>query len=328
MTQQAGMAQQAGMTQQAGRQHTVINGWFLGQRAAGSGQYLHHLLDALPQAAPGARWTLLAPPGAPEWRGPGVTVERPRLPRLPGALRKVWWEQVTVPRCAARLRADVLWVPYWAAPWQQPVPAVVTIHDLIPLLLPGYREGAAQRLYNALVSAGARRAAAVLAVSHAGARDIVAHLGIPGERVHVVHHGPNQEGRAPDAALAAQVRARYALPERYFLYLGGFDARKNLAAALAAYARYLERGGDPAVRFVVAGALPAVDTPFTPDPRRQANALGLGDAVQFCGWVEETDKPALYAGAVAYLFPSLYEGFGMMLLEAMQAGAPVITSSR
>jgi glycosyltransferase involved in cell wall biosynthesis len=80
------------------------------------------------------------------------------------------------------------------------------------------------------------------------------------------------------------------------------------------------------VRFVVAGALPAADTHFTPDPRGIAQALHLGDRVHFCGWVAEEDKPALYAGAVAYLFPSLYEGFGMMLLEAMQAGVPVITS--
>jgi glycosyltransferase involved in cell wall biosynthesis len=309
--------------------HVVVNGWFLGQETTGSGQYLHHLLAALPQVAPGTRWTVLAPAqGAlPAW--PGVQVRPLALPPLPGPLRKVWWEQVTVPRQARRLRADVLWVPYWAAPFRQPVPTVVTIHDLIPLLLPGYREGVAQRLYNALVGATARRAAAVIAVSHAGARDIAAHLDIPVDRIHVVHHGPNQEGAAPalDPALLAAVRARYHLPERYFLYLGGFDARKNVGTSLQAYRRYLDRGGDAAVKFVLAGRLPETDTPFAPDPRRMIADLGLSDQVVCCGWVEEADKPALYAMAQAFVFPSLYEGFGMMVLEAMQAGAPVITSA-
>jgi glycosyltransferase involved in cell wall biosynthesis len=116
------------------------------------------------------------------------------------------------------------------------------------------------------------------------------------------------------------------LPDRYFLYLGGYDARKNVATTLAAYARYLELGGDPSVKLVLAGQLPREDTLFTPDPRRQSAALGLGDAVLFPGPIDEIDKAALYAGATAFVFPSLYEGFGMMVLEAMAAGTPVITS--
>lgn len=317
-----------GMSPQSNSLHVAINGWFVGRQFAGSGQYLHHLVETLPLVAPEARWTLLAPPHAPDQAWPGVEVVRPHVPALPQSLLKLWWEQRTVPHAARRAGADVLWVPYWAAPWSRRVPCVVTIHDLIPLLLPGYREGVAQRLYNALVAATARRSAAVITVSHAAARDIVQHLGIPGERVRVIHHGPNQPGaHAGDADYLASVRLRYNLPERYFLYLGGFDLRKNVVRALAAYKRYLERGGDPAVKFVLAGALPRADTSFTPDPRRVAGELGLGEQVRYCGWVEEADKPALYALSLGFVFPSLYEGFGMMVLEAMQAGSPVITSA-
>jgi len=328
----------AGTTQRALR-HVVINGWFLGRHDAGSGQYLHHLLEALPHRAaeanpngPPTQWTVLVPHGTttaqPLAALPQVAVMPLTLPSLPGPLAKLWWEQVAVPRQARRLRADLLWVPYWASPLWRSVPTVVTVHDLIPLLLPGYREGVAQRLYNALVSASARRADAVITVSHAAARDIVAHLHVPASRVHVVHHGPNQPSLpARDDAHLAAVRARYNLPDRYFLYLGGFDARKNVGVALAAYKRYLELGGDAGVRFVVAGRLPAADTPFAPDPRPVAAALGLGEQVHFTGWVDEADKPALYAMSVGYIFPSLYEGFGMMVLEAQQAGAPVVTSA-
>ena len=124
------------------------------------------------------------------------------------------------------------------------------------------------------------------------------------------------------------VRRKYGLPHRYFLYLGGFDVRKNVASVMRAYRRYLELGGDPDVYLVLAGALPESDSDVVPIRATVATELGLHDQVHFCGWVEETDKPALYALAIAFVFPSLYEGFGMMALEAMAAGTPVITSAR
>ncbi|MCC6169158.1 MAG: glycosyltransferase family 4 protein [Caldilineaceae bacterium] len=310
--------------------HIAVNGWFVGRPAAGSGQYIHHLLEHLPRQAAGVRLSVLLPgPAQPvAWPWPGTTPQPLALPPLPAALRKLWWEQVAVPRAARRLAADLLWVPYWAAPLWQPCPVCVTVHDLIPLLLPAYRGGVQHRLYTALVGRAARRAAAVLTVSQASKCDIVRHLAIPPGRVHVVYHGPNQEGHAaPDGAHLAAVRAKYALPPRFFLYLGGFDVRKNLAGTIQAYRRYLERGGDPAVKLVLGGKLPERDSAFAPDPRRLAAAQGLGDQVLCCGWVEEADKPALYALATAFVFPSLYEGFGMMVLEAMAAGTPVITSA-
>ena len=184
------------------------------------------------------------------------------------------------------------------------------------------------RTYTWLVSRTARRAATVITVSQASARDVVTHLHIPSERVVAVHHGPNQEGQPPpDADRRAAVRARYNLPDRFFLYLGGFDVRKNVSATLAAYRGYLDRGGDPAIRLVIAGQLPAQASAFFPDPQETAAAMQLGEQVHFCGWIDEPDKPAVYALATAYLFPSLYEGFGMTVLEAMQAGTAVVTSS-
>ncbi len=307
----------------------VVNGWFVGRADAGSGQYTDHLLAHLPQVAPHARWTVLCPgplpPNLPTL--PHVTFQPVPLAHLPANLAKLWWEQVTVPRMAKNLGADVLWVPYWAAPWWQPVPTVVTIHDLIPLLLPAYRGGRLNRLYTRLVSATARRADRVLTVSHASARDIAQHLGIPAQRISAVHHGPNQAGQVDlDGMDAGAIRAKYGLPDRYFLYLGGFDTRKNVIGLLMAYARFLEKGGGADVKLVIAGKLPDRLTQFAPDPRPIALDLGLLDNVIFTGWVDEADKPALYALSLGFLFPSTYEGFGMMVLEAMQAGTPVVTS--
>jgi glycosyltransferase involved in cell wall biosynthesis len=228
---------------------------------------------------------------------------------------------------ARKLGGDVLFVPYWAGPWWQPVPTVVTIHDLIPILLPEYRGGWLQRAYFRLVSVTARRASHVITVSEASKRDVVTHLGIGPERITPVHHGPNLVPSQPvEPSALAQVRERYHLPDRYFLYLGGFDVRKNVAGILAGYAAYLAKGGDPGVKLVLAGKLPAADTPFTPDPRRLAQEAGVEPSqLHLPGWVDEADKPGLYAGAVAFLFPSRYEGFGMMTLEAQAAGTPVIS---
>ncbi len=314
--------------------HIAINGWFVGQPLTGSGQYIHRLLENLPKYGPAHRYSLLLPGDrsadlcvwTDQW--PGVTVLSVPVPPLPERLSKLWWEQVAVPRASRQIEADVLWVPYWAAPLWQPAPVVVTVHDVIPLLLPEYRGNLLNRLYTGLVSHTARRSAAIITVSQASARDIVLHLRVPGERVFAVHHGPNLElGQSSDKAMLAALRERYGLPERFFLYLGGFDVRKNLTSVLQAYRQFLVKGGDPAVELVIAGKLPGRSSRFFPDPQAVARDLGIREAVHFIGWVAEEDKPALYSMATALVFPSLYEGFGMMVLEAMGAGCPVITSA-
>jgi glycosyltransferase involved in cell wall biosynthesis len=134
------------------------------------------------------------------------------------------------------------------------------------------------------------------------------------------HYAPTP---APDDA---QVRARYDLPERYALYLDGFDVRKNVTAVFGAYRRAQVAIGEMCP-LVIAGRLPREDAPFFPDPRRLAREHGVDERlVRFTGYVEEADKPAVYRGAVAFLFPSQYEGFGLPPLEALACGTPVIGS--
>ncbi len=262
-----------------------------------------------------------------EW--PEVALMRVTVPPLPAKVGKLWWEQVAVPLATHKLQADLLWVPYWAAPLWQPCPVVVTVHDVVQRLLPAYRGGRLQQLYTALVSHTARRAAAVITVSHAAAADIHRELSLPAERVQVVYNGlDDQRTEAVGAEQQQAVRAKYHLPARFFLYLGGFDIRKNVGATLQAYQRYLQQEGDPTIRLVIAGRLPKHDSSFTPDPQRIARELGISHLVDFCGYVEETDKMVLYNLATAFIFPSHYEGFGLMALEAMQAGTPVVTSAR
>jgi glycosyltransferase involved in cell wall biosynthesis len=354
--------------------HIAVNGWFWGQMNTGSGQYLHHLARCLPEIDDEQRYTMVLPQtsGAAAPAGWQVVAATPAARRLGANLAKLWFEQVSFPRACNRLGADVAFTPYWGAPWQQPCPGAVTVHDLIPLLLPAYRGGALQRAYTWLVTETARRADLVLTDSLASRQDIVRQLAIPAERVHAVLLAA--DGRfqpVSDPAELARVRQRYGLPDAFILYLGGFDVRKNVAGVVRAYARWahLEMSffpendispspyppemsfcgkndispsphppemsfygkndiSRPWPQLVIAGKLPDADTPFAPDPRRMVTEAGIAERVHFTGWVDEADKPALYSLASLFVFPSLYEGYGLPVAEAAACGTPVLTSNR
>jgi glycosyltransferase involved in cell wall biosynthesis len=305
-----------------------ISGVFWGLEGTGSGQYLHSLLHAMTALAPEHDYRLYLPATCraemAKAAATPVSLSTPWDWRS-SDLAKLWFEQLALPRACRRDSVDLLHVPYFApVRWGGPVPVVVTIHDLIPLILPAYRGSYWVRAYTRLVCAAARRARLVLTDSQASARDIERLLQIPRSRVRVVYLAADDRYRPPDQASVSQLRQRLGLPSRYMLYLGGFDRRKNLPELLQAYA--LARARLDGLALVVAGRLPAKDTLFTPDPQRIARNLGLGDAVRFTGWVDEADKPALYGGATAFLFPSRYEGFGLPVLEAICCGVPAIVA--
>jgi glycosyltransferase involved in cell wall biosynthesis len=301
----------------------IVNGWFWGQSTTGSGQYLAALAEQWARLDRGHEFVLARPKFAPQ--GPplpaGWTEARLAVPLEPLGenVTKLWFEQVAFPRACVALAGDVAFVPYWGAPWRAPCPVVVTVHDLIPILLPLYRGGLLQRGYTWLVARTARRAAAVLTDSEASRNDIVRNLRISPVKVHAVYLASAPGG--PQTDDDAAVRVRLGLPAGPFLlYLGGFDARKNVPRTLEAYARLVRRmaaEGREAPRLVVAGGLPESDTPFAPDPRRVAQELGVAEWLHFTGRVSERDKAALHRMASASLFLSEYEGFGLPVLEAM-----------
>jgi len=305
----------------------AINAWFFDQPGTGSGQYLQGLLRAMPTATHEHQFLLISPSEASELQIQGLHAEWwPLRSRFwLSNLGKVLFEQVAYPWACRRWGADVAHVPYWGSPLWPTVPTVVTIHDLIPMLLPAYSGGRLGRLYVRLVTLSARRAAHVLTDSRASRRDIVARLRIPANRVEAIHLAAGDHFQSvTDPQALDRARTKYGLPPRYLLYLGGFDQRKNVQSILHAYAR-LDLAD---VHLVIAGRLPARDTAFTPHPRRIANDLGISERVRLTGWVDEEDKPALYSGAIALVFPSHYEGFGLPPLEAMSCGTPAIASDR
>ena len=303
----------------------ALSAFFLGQQTTGSGQYTFHLLRHLPELEAGHELFLIAPEDV-GYKGPAQWVKA--LTPFTGRSEnwaKLWFEQISFPRACRKVKVDVAHVPYFAPPLLPSVPTVITIHDLIPLILPIYRRQLSVRLYNMLVSAAARRASLILTDSHASKRDIVRLLKIPPERVRVIYLAVGEIFRPlQEEARLAEVRRKYGLPQRYILYLGGFDQRKNLPTLLKAFARV---AGKEAAPLVIAGRLPERETPLFPNPRRLVKELGLEGKVIFTGWVAEEDKPALYSGTELFVFPSLYEGFGLPVLEALACGVPAVVSN-
>lgn len=308
----------------------AINGWFWDQPSTGSGQTVRYLVPALVEQDPALEIILVVPEWIADDQGLASLAGRVSLrpvPCRPGNLGKLWFEQSTFPRVCRQLGADLVHIPYFAPPLSPLLPTVVTIHDLIPMVMPQYRGSALVRLYTSLVASAAGRANLVLTDSQASKGDILTHLKLPEHRVQVVYLAPAPHYRRFDnPAYLEAIRHKYTLPDAYVLWLSGFDVRKNARALLHAYTWVYSALGDE-YPLVMAGRLPVQDTPFFPDPRRIAAELGVSQAVHFPGWVDEADKPGLYSAATVFAFPSRYEGFGLPVLEAMACGTPVVTSN-
>ena len=202
---------------------------------------------------------------------------------------------------------------------------VVTVHDVIPLILPRtftLRHRLVVRMALARVRQKADR---IIVPSQTVKRDVVQHLGLAEDLVVVTPEGCEPRFRpVPAEASLREVAAKYGLPPRYVLAVGTLEPRKNLTTLLEAFARLRRAAAiDPALRIVLAGARGWLEEPIFQTVR----SLGLEQVVCFPGFIDDDDLPAVYSGAAVFVFPSLYEGFGLPLLEAMACGVPVITSN-
>lgn len=316
----------------------AINAWFYDQVHVGSGQYLRYLVPELIKADPTLEITLIVPDyklatlaankakSGPPFVWPNRVVVK-AVPLKPGYLGKVWFEQHLFPKTAHEIGADLAHVPYFGSALKPGLPTVVTIHDLIPMVLPEYRGGSKVRLYTSLVAAAASNADLVLADSEASRRDILARLRLPPDKVRTVYLAAAPQYEPLESWTQVEyISKKYNLPEPYVLYMGGYDVRKNIRALLHAWT-FVAKGLGDTLHLVLAGDLPKEDTPFFPDPLKIARELNIEDYIVTPGWIEEVDKPLLYGAARVFVYPSRYEGFGLPVLEAMACGTPVVTTN-
>lgn len=217
---------------------------------------------------------------------------------------------------------DLVHVQY-VGPVTAPCPMVVTIHDLAFLHFPEAFHPSQRLWMQLLIPWIAHRAAHVLTVSQFSRQDLIARYGLAPDKVSVTLNGVAPHYRpVRDQALLESVRARYRLPETFVLAVGNIQPRKNLRRLIEAWSRARRAGRIDAALVIVGRATWRAD-----ESLRAAHATNLVDEIRFTGYVPDEDLPLLYNAAALFVYPSLFEGFGLPPLEALACGTPVIAGA-
>ena len=297
---------------------------------AGLASYARELAEQLVAAESANRYSLFhydaRPPVA-------LTGTLAGLPSLSVSLPARWWRLGVAAATLAGLSMDRLFpnVDLFHAtehllPALRRVKTVFTFHDAIYALFPKYHLPMNRVYLGLMMPRFLRRANAIITISECSRRDAVRLYGIAADRFHVIYEGVDPRFRPVEQPETLQeARRRYGLPGEYLLAVGTIEPRKNLSMLLDTFLAVKTRSGRQDLRLVIVGKKGWLFQDFF----RRLAELGLDDGQQviFPGYVADEDLPALYAGAACFVFPSLYEGFGLPVLEAMASGAPVVCSN-
>ena len=286
-------------------------------RSAGISWYIQNLLRCLPDADPEIDYTVFLG----EKRYPGAPGLRLRVSSLPTyqPLARIFWEQVLQPWTIRRAGLDLLHGMHLVGPVASACPFVVTVHDLSFLFYPqNFRS--LKRLYLRTVTRwSVQHAQRVITISENTKRDVMRVYGISPEKVDMIYYGLDPIFRPLPDEQVAEFRSRRGLPERFLLFVGTLEPRKNVARLVEAYARLPKPR--PAL-MLVGGKGWLYDEIFA-----RVEALDLSGEVIFAGYVPGEDLPWWYNAADLFVYPSVYEGFGLPPLEAMACGTPVVASN-
>jgi len=302
--------------------HVAIDAHMIGQRETGGEWYMFGLITGLTRVDTENRYTLLVTDPAP-------LQSRLSLPpnfelqvvRPAENIPRVAW---AIPRTCHRIGAQVLHVSYTAPPIC-PCPTVVTVHDIAYELFPQFFSPRDRWLLSATVPLSSRLAARVIAVSEWTKRDLIRWYHISEEKIRVVYEAADDRFLVdiPEEKVT-EVRKRYAEGRRYVLAVGDIQPRKNLGRLVEAFGMLVAKAAiEEDVILIIAGQSQWQGAQVA----RQVEEQGLAQRVRFPGYVSDEDLPALYRGAEVFVYPSVYEGFGLPPLEAMTCGTPVICSS-
>lgn len=296
-----------------------IDARLLAYQRGGTTTYIRRLLEHLGSVAPGHQVLALKsrkqleselPQGCVEWR----SLWTPPHHTL---------EQLALPLELLPLSLDVLHSPDFIPPFYRRCPSVITVHDLSFYLFPETKTEEALRYYRQTERA-VNNAEGIIAVSETTRQDLQRVLGVPPGRVEVIYHGVDEQYHVmEDRAAVASFCRESGLPDSFMLWVGTLEPRKNLECLFQALALACRRLPPEKQQLVVVGPM---GWRFE-QTRKLYERLGLKDRVIFFGPAGESDLALLYNAAWAFVFPSLYEGFGMPPLEAMACGTPVLASS-
>jgi glycosyltransferase involved in cell wall biosynthesis len=289
----------------------------------GIGVFLRSVLPVLVSQDPGVRYVCFGPAEAleelPAEVGRVVVTLRDELKgrRIP------FYDQVQLPRALVAAGVDLFFSPYFDAPAAYRCPVIVTMHDAVHLRFPEFYPASQRFYYRTLMVYHGVHSAAVVTDSAFSKSELVQLAGIEPSRIHVIPLAlpPGFESTSSEEARSG-IRKKHSLPADFVLYTGGAEARKNISTMLRAFGEWNGRSKS---------ALPLV---ISGEAKRFARwgeelgSLGIGKVVFLPGRMSGAELPDLYAAARAVIYPSLYEGFGFPLLEAMASGVPVACSRR
>jgi len=307
--------------------HVVLDARYLTRRQSGVGYYTQRLVRGLAAIDRVNRYTGVVIRG-----GPGLGVCQANVDSWSTrvSFENHWagdlWLLAYLPLRLFRLRADVFHGPAVFLPLiKAGYRTVVTIHDLVSFLFPETVPRKYSLYMRLMTRLAVRSADRIIAVSDATKADLRRVLGVRDDQVTVIHEAAAPEfAVAPSPEAAARVVARYGITPPYCLFVGNLEPRKNLARLIEAFALVTARHppGDAAPQLVLAGTRAWLSGGIL----NTVAAHALTERIVFTDYVPPVDLPALYAGAACFVFPSVYEGFGLPVLEAMAAGAPVVAS--
>ena len=290
-------------------------------RSAGVSRYIHQLMAHLPRVDQSLDYVAYTSNG--QLKVPGWRTRRTTLPTERPAARVVW-EQVAQPVALRRDRVDLIHAPVYVGPLATAQPMVVTIHDLSFFLFPELFPRGNRAYLQRFTRWTARRAAHVIADSQSTRADIQEILGLSRSKIDVIYPGVSSSlGPIRDPRRLTDLRIRYGLPDRFVLFVGTLEPRKNLVLLIEAMA-HLAKQDEIGHTLVIAGGKGW----FYEELDARVAELGLQNRVLMPGYVPDSELALWYSAADLLLYPSLYEGFGLPPLEAMACGTPVIVSSR
>ena len=298
-----------------------IDGRYIADHFPGIGRYTYNLAAKLPELAPDTDFVLFHNPRLLNTRYDlGRLALNPNLRLLPVDVpTRSLKEQYQLRSLARALSLDLLHAPYYVMPYWLHCPSVVTMYDLIPMIYPQHLPHRwTAWIFRATASLATRRAKHIIAISESTRKDLVHFFGASEDRITVTHLAADERFRPLDCQQRENTIRTYGLPERYILYLGINKPHKNLIFLLEVLHELRTE-----TKLVLAGK----EDPRYPQVRDEVRRLRLDDRVVFLGDIPENDLPLIYSGAEVFLFPSLYEGFGLPVLEAMACGTPVVCSN-
>ena len=298
-----------------------IDGRYIADHFPGIGRYTYNLATKLPELAPDTDFVLFHNPRLANTRYDLERLARhTNLRLLPVDVpTRSLREQYQLRSLAKALSLDLLHSPYYVMPYWQHCPSVVTMYDLIPMIYPQHLPHRwTVWVFRATASLATRRANHIIAISESTRKDLVHFFGASEDRITVTHLAADERFRPLDSQQRENTIRTYGLPERYILYLGINKPHKNLIFLLEVLHELRTE-----TKLVLAGK----EDPRYPQVRDEVRRLRLDDRVVFLGDIPENDLPLIYSGAEVFLFPSLYEGFGLPVLEAMACGTPVVCSN-